>query len=171
MAEINPYAMPGSDVTTSEQYGEIKILSPKGRVGRVRYLAYSAVIWLIAMIGQIVLLSVGGGNEAAVVLLGLFALAMLVPMYVVVVKRLHDMNLSGWFFLAIFVPVVNLVMSLVLLFVPGTQGENRFGLRPPPNNAGVILLACIIPLVFGMGILAAIGIPAYQEYVIRAQSG
>jgi type IV pilus assembly protein PilA len=64
-----------------------------------------------------------------------------------------------------FVPLVN----MLFWFVPGTAGENRFGKRTPPNTIGVILLACILPVVFVLGILAAIAIPAYQDYTLRAQ--
>ena len=36
---------------------------------------------------------------------------------------------------------------LVFWFVPGTRGENDYGKQPPPNTAGVIVLACVVPLV------------------------
>jgi hypothetical protein len=60
------------------------------------------------------------------------------------------------------------VLYLVLLIMPGTPGANRFGDPPPPNTAGVILLALILPAVFIIGFIAAIAIPAYQDYVGRA---
>jgi len=54
------------------------------------------------------------------------------------IKRLHDLNRSGWWMLALIVgpliPFVNIVAGLGYLiylgFIPGTQGSNRFGHRP-----------------------------------------
>jgi Tfp pilus assembly protein FimT len=60
-------------------------------------------------------------------------------------------------------------LYLTLLIMPGTQGTNRFGDPPPPNTTGVILLALVLPLVLVAGILAAIAIPAYQNYAERAR--
>lgn len=81
------------------------------------------------------------------------------------------MGWSGWLWLALLVPFVNVVLSLLLLFMPGEQSANRFGPPPPPNSTGVKVLAfswLLFP-VFG-GILAAIAIPAYQSYIERAQA-
>jgi len=55
--------------------------------------------------------------------------------------------------------------------MPGTQGENKYGLQPPPNSGGVIVLALLAPvLLFAyIGIIASMAIPAYQQYVEKAQ--
>ncbi|AYG69403.1 MULTISPECIES: DUF805 domain-containing protein [unclassified Rhizobium] len=46
----------------------------------------------------------------------------------VAVKRLHDRNKSGWFFLIQFVPLIGSVWYLVeVLLLKGTTGSNRFG--------------------------------------------
>jgi hypothetical protein len=52
----------------------------------------------------------------------------------------------------------------------GSDGPNRFGNPPPPNSTGAVMLALILPLVFVVGILAAIAVPAYHDYVKRAQA-
>ena len=62
---------------------------------------------------------------------GLYALAVLVPSIAVGVRRLHDVNKSGWFYLLAFVPLVNLYL-LVLFCTEGTVGPNEFG--PDPKN-------------------------------------
>jgi Tfp pilus assembly protein PilE len=53
--------------------------------------------------------------------------------------------------------------------MPGVQGPNRFGNPPPPNTLGAILLALVLPLIAIIGIIAAIAIPAYMDYVERAR--
>ena len=46
------------------------------------------------------------------------------------VKRLHDRNLSGWWTLLAFVPLVNTVLFLLEGVIKGTEGPNRFGDQP-----------------------------------------
>lgn len=82
------------------------------------------------------------------------------------IQRAHDFNTTGWLAILVFVPLVNLLFWVI----PGTDGENRFGLKPPPNGTGAIVLAFILPLIFAIGIIAAVAIPAYQDYVERARA-
>lgn len=56
----------------------------------------------------------------------MFWLAVIVPTISVAVRRLHDIDKSGWFFLLILVPFVSLVV-LVFTLLPSTPGPNRFG--------------------------------------------
>jgi uncharacterized membrane protein YhaH (DUF805 family) len=47
---------------------------------------------------------------------------------VVNIKRWHDLGRSGWWNLALFVPIVGPLLGLVMLgFLPGDEGDNRFG--------------------------------------------
>jgi len=58
--------------------------------------------------------------------------------FALLIKRLHDINRSGWFSLIIVIPiihpVINLAFALILAGIPGTAGPNRFGDGPnvPP---------------------------------------
>jgi uncharacterized membrane protein YhaH (DUF805 family) len=78
-------------------------------------------------------------------LLGIWLLAVLIPSIAVVVRRLHDRDMSGWWYLGAIVvgliPFVGFIASialLVLMFLPGTPGPNRFGPDPKdPANANV----------------------------------
>src|SRR5574339_394126 len=106
-----------------------------------------------------------GDPTAAILIVALGYIAMIAIQFLPAIQRSHDMNVTGWLSLIVLVPFG----TLVFLFAPGTRGENNYGLRPPPNGVGVILLACLLPLFFVGGILAAIAIPAYQDYTIRAQ--
>jgi hypothetical protein len=80
------------------------------------------------------------------------------------IQRSHDMNVTGWLCLISLIPLA----ALVFWLVPGTPGENNYGKPPPPNTTGAVVLACILPLVMIVGIVAAVAIPAYQDYVQRA---
>lgn len=44
-----------------------------------------------------------------------------------VVRRLHDLGMSGWWLVGYFVPFVNFIISLKLLFERGEKEKNRFG--------------------------------------------
>jgi uncharacterized membrane protein YhaH (DUF805 family) len=69
----------------------------------------------------------------AVGLLGLFGLLMLatlVPYFALIVRRLHDVDKSGWFFLIYFIPLVGPIVFIVFMAKRGTEGPNRFGPNP-----------------------------------------
>jgi uncharacterized membrane protein YhaH (DUF805 family) len=170
MQNRNPYAAPQTNVTRGdgpEEYGEVKIFSVSGRLGRVRYIGYSVGLSLLILMllgGAVAVAGTADPNVALLVGLAGYA-AIIVLQFILTIQRAHDFNTTGWLSLIMFIPLA----GLVFWFVPGTKGENNYGLQPPPNTIGVILLACVVPFLFFVGILAAIAIPAYQVYTIRAQ--
>lgn len=60
----------------------------------------------------------------------LYALAVFIPGLAVLVRRLHDVGKSGWFFLICLLPIVGAIWLLVLLFTNGNTGENAYGDDP-----------------------------------------
>ena len=50
------------------------------------------------------------------------------------IRRLHDRDRSGWFYLVIFVPLVGLWPAVEIIFLRGTNGVNRFGPDPLGNQ-------------------------------------
>ena len=60
-----------------------------------------------------------------------FGLGVLIAGTTLAVRRLHDLNLSGLWYLLVLVPLLGFLLNLVLAFLPGNPGENRFG--PPPG--------------------------------------
>lgn len=61
------------------------------------------------------------------VLYGMYLLAILLPSTAVAVRRLHDIDRSGWWLLVGLIPVVGNVVLLVFMATAGTPGANRFG--------------------------------------------
>src|SRR5690606_11263876 len=96
----------------------------------------------------------------------LAAIPLLVFNIQVTVKRLHDVGWSGWLVLLCLVPIANLVVYVVALFVPGTPGRNQYGAPPPANSTAVVVLfwlwvvAMVIYLLLVMG-SAMSGLGAY----------
>lgn len=167
----SPYSPPRSEVGDSlPEYGALKVFTTDGRIGRVRYLGWSMGMMLLAMLAY----AISAGLMLASPILGGILMIPLVIAAVVVtvmigVQRLHDIGWSGWLWLVNFVPVVGSVFAILMLVVPGTQGANRYGAPPPPNSRGVIALAWSALVVPIIGIIAAISLPAYQDYVDAAQ--
>jgi uncharacterized membrane protein YhaH (DUF805 family) len=68
------------------------------------------------------------GSSGYLSLLGTFALA--VPSFAVSVRRLHDVNKSGWFLLIAIIPLVGIIWLFILECTEGTRGENNYGSDP-----------------------------------------
>ena len=69
--------------------------------------------------------SAQGGPISALVSLGLF-----LPGLAVAVRRLHDVDRSGWWLLLAFVPLIGIIVLIVWWCTEGTRGPNRFGPDP-----------------------------------------
>jgi uncharacterized membrane protein YhaH (DUF805 family) len=169
MQNRNPYAAPQANVARAdeaEEYGEVKVLSASGRIGRVRFIGYSFGATLVIGILMAIGMGIAGLADptAAVLVGGIGYIAIIVVQILLTIQRAHDFNVTGWLCLITLIPLA----ALIFWFVPGTPGENNYGKPPPPNTAGAIILACIVPLIVIVGILAAIALPAYQQYAQRA---
>lgn len=71
------------------------------------------------------------------ILMPIWWLIILIPTIAVTVRRLHDRNLSGWWYLGFvllsLLPVVGFLASIafiVVMALPGTPGPNRYGPSP-----------------------------------------
>lgn len=164
MSEIlNPYSTPQSNLTAGlpeEEFGEIRIFSIEGRIGRLRYLSYLAILSFSIGAAGLLLVFLFGMEKSSysvaetVVLIIPFLLIFGVSVCIII-QRLHDMNFSGWFALLFFVPLLNMIVGLVLSVVPGTPTRNDFGSPPPPNtllvkmSAGLFVMLIILGELFG----------------------
>jgi uncharacterized membrane protein YhaH (DUF805 family) len=82
----------------------------------------------------------GGGDPIRIGILIVLGLAWFVIGFTASVRRLHDLNASGWWLPGValigLIPYVgglaNLIFSGVLLFSPGTEGRNDYGEPPEP---------------------------------------
>ena len=112
----------------------LKIWSWKGRVCRWQY--FVALLLLSFLGGSIV--AMGFPEYVA----QLFCFFLLIPSQI---KRLHDINWSGWVLLLVLMPVITIafgmalfaisflicfILSAIICFVSGTKGPNNYG-KPP----------------------------------------
>lgn len=182
-----PYQAPAADVAAaSDETYQPKFLSLSGRIGRMRYFVYgtglTALFYLVmALVGVVAAIAVpsladGGAAGPGVIGLGLIGIASFIVILVMtwgyMVRRLNDINASGWLSLLMLVPIVNLVLGLVLLFKKGSEGGNDYGAKPVPNSGGVkgAFAVLLILLVGYVGIVIPMTISQYGEYVQRAEA-
>jgi uncharacterized membrane protein YhaH (DUF805 family) len=98
-----------------------------GRSRRSEYWYFTLFNYLMYAVAYIVALfipAVGG------ILILIIALAMIIPAIAVGVRRFHDIDRSGWWWLIAFVPLVGGFLLIVWFCTPGTPGDNRFGPNP-----------------------------------------
>lgn len=68
----------------------------------------------------------------SVMLLVIYMLATLIPHMSVLIRRLHDSNKSGWFYLVSFIPFIGTFILFIFLCTKGTSGHNNYG--PDPKS-------------------------------------
>jgi uncharacterized membrane protein YhaH (DUF805 family) len=87
--------------------------------------AQRSEFWWFALFALVVSLLLSALGD---VLAGLFALAILLPAIGVAVRRLHDVDRTGWWYLLVLIPVLGPLILIFAFFIHrGTRGENRFG--------------------------------------------
>lgn len=60
-------------------------------------------------------------------LMTLYGLAILLPSVSLSIRRLHDINKSGWYLFVLFIPLAGIVWGVWLLAKEGDSEENSFG--------------------------------------------
>ena len=69
--------------------------------------------------------------KVASVLVGIINLALFLPGLGLAVRRLHDINKSGWFILLAFIPVVGAIILIIWFCKESEMQPNQYG--PVPN--------------------------------------
>ena len=92
-------------------------------VGIITAIPYALLFTAMPADGE----TVGGAFWVWLILLIALALIFLIPYISVTVRRLHDTDHSGWWYWITLVPCIGGIWLLILLVLPGTPGQNRFG--------------------------------------------
>ncbi|WP_265533466.1 DUF805 domain-containing protein [Pseudomonas saponiphila] len=162
----SPYAPPQATVGEAlPQYATLNVFSFEGRIGRLRYLAWTLVLTvaMLAVVGVgafFGILSAAVLNSTLLTGVGIIGGIVVFIGFIVVsiqisVQRLHDLGWSGWLWLLNFVPIVGSIFPLVLMVSPGSNVANRYGAPPPPNTTAVKVLSwmwvvLIVALIIGL---------------------
>lgn len=171
----SPYAPPQADVAERvPEYAPLKPFSIEGRIGRLRFLAWSMVLSLvtIAVVGVFALIAlalVSTDSTAGLIIGGILAFVLcvvfLIATILISVQRLHDVGWSGWLWLLNLVPFVGSFFPLLLVVLPGSGVANRYGAPPPPNSTAVKVLSSLWLVLIALMIVGAMagGISAIQD--------
>lgn len=104
-----------------------------GRARRSEYWYYHLAAIMISTILRIIDNLLGLTLDVSGIgIIGLiYSLLVFLPGFAVMVRRLHDVGKSGWFFLIAFTGI-GIIWLLVLFCTEGDQGTNKYG--PDPKN-------------------------------------
>ena len=131
-----------------------------GRLNRLRYFKRNVVLFVVELIILTVITTVGTNDldefsQGSLILFKVVSIAVMIPFCCLMIRRLHDLNMNETlayvFFALIVVSIlmdgkdmlkteptlledalntVNFIISLYVLFWPGTNGDNRYGSDP-----------------------------------------
>ena len=115
-----------------------KLFTLQGRLSRIGYLKWAIVLILVMLVffslffGGIVLTEKSNNEMFMIASFLFFAIACLwglVANICITVRRLHDCEMPGLLSLLLFTGVGQ-IFAIILLFIPGTQGDNKYGPAP-----------------------------------------
>lgn len=100
-----------------------------GRASRAEYWYFVLFNVIISIVLGIIdgMLSGGQGSNT---LGSLYSLAVFIPGIAVGVRRMHDINKSGWMLLVSLIPIVGWIWAIVLLATKGDTSKNQYGEVP-----------------------------------------
>jgi uncharacterized membrane protein YhaH (DUF805 family) len=101
-----------------------------GRASRAEFWYFTLAVWLLSIVGMVLdqALFGGGSSENSIMpLTSVFQLVTFLPVLSVSVRRLHDVNRSGWWYL-IALTGVGFLLLLYWFAKKGTEGENGYSL-------------------------------------------
>ncbi len=111
-----------------------------GRSRRKEYwsfVLFNFVVFVV-LVGIDVLLGTFSSASGLGLLSGIYGLATLVPILALSVRRLHDIDRSGWWVLVYLIPLIGPIVLLVFALLDGTPGSNRYGPNPKEASARVV---------------------------------
>lgn len=73
---------------------------------------------------------IAADGQPVSVLGALFSLGIFIPNIAVGVRRLHDLDKSGWWYLLVLIPIIGFLVLLYFFVQKGSDGPNRFGADP-----------------------------------------
>ena len=149
-------------------------LQASGRFGRLSYLAWQAVLFIaLILIGFFFALLMPDPNKESdlkfltifIVIFFILYLPVIYTYFTITIRRLHDLNRSGWWSIIIIIPLVNLIFYIYLISVTGNKTPNNYGApRITPDwekvFAGMsIFMLCMIFL----GLISQLFIPMIPQ--------
>ncbi len=105
------------------------------RLNRKRYILRSLALWAATMAVTLVIgfVATTTGIEALFAMSTIISVASAIPGFMLMIRRLHDLNRPAWWSVGAIIPPVTFVLVIYLAFFKGTNGHNQYG--PDPLEA------------------------------------
>jgi uncharacterized membrane protein YhaH (DUF805 family) len=135
-------AYTGEDLGLWDYFKKVmgKSFSGEGRARRKEYWSFALFTFLVFTVLTIVMLvAVGTDNRIAplgallLVLVVVVSLTILPAGITVMIRRLHDIGLSGWLYLLVLVPYLGSIFLFVCALIPSQAQINKHGPIPKPR--------------------------------------
>jgi uncharacterized membrane protein YhaH (DUF805 family) len=120
--------------TQAVRSGFANYVNFSGRATRSEFWWWQLFTLLVAFVAGMIDGAVGLNSDTIPYL---WALVTLLPGLAVSVRRLHDIDMSGWWLFIIMIPLVGFVLLFVWFIRDGTPGYNRFGANPKPKEVSL----------------------------------
>lgn len=102
------------------------VFSFKGRIKRLEYnLSLLIFIFGAGLIGMLDIAITSGGGGSVVAVMFIFLIPLYWFLFAQLNKRIHDIGENGW---SLFIPFINILIMLYLLFAPTQKEDNEFGI-------------------------------------------
>ncbi|WP_137939857.1 DUF805 domain-containing protein [Chitinivorax sp. B] len=124
--------------------------SMEGRYGRARFLAYQLAMYSLMMAGLVISMLLGFGVLGVTAMISVL-LATSVMSIRLTVLRLHDIDRTGKWALLLFLPPLSFFLFVFLIVVPGTEGDNDYGMEDEHPSIVVKLCGGICGILFLLG--------------------
>ena len=109
----------------------------KTRSSRSEYWWATLFSVLVSLASELVNVAIASNPSALTLTIAILVLILLIFMMIaslaLVVRRLHDLDKSGWWYLLIFT-IIGIIPLIIWFCSKGTEGENRFGENPLSEN-------------------------------------
>ena len=140
------------------------LLTVNGRIGRLRYFTYCCVLTMAVLCVATASVAAFSPMVAMTVILTSY-LAFIPATFVLMIRRLNDLDRSGWCSLAAIVPFDNVALGLYATFARGSAGANRFGPAPVPNSRATVIAAVGAPAgAFALGIIVGLTGATFRDF-------
>jgi uncharacterized membrane protein YhaH (DUF805 family) len=102
-----------------------------GRARRSEYWWFTLFFFVAIIVASIIDAVVLGTESTSVgPIYTIVALGCFLPSLAVGVRRLHDLDKSGWWLLIGIIPIVGAIILIIWFVKQGTTGDNKFGPDP-----------------------------------------
>lgn len=118
---------------------KVHLFNPSGRFRRIPFIVWICISNFILLIGiglAFSLLMIAStftepqSNILVILAISfgvILTILIIITNFIFIIRRLHDCNYSGWFSVLIFIPYLNVLFILYLVFAKGNVENNDYG--------------------------------------------